>query len=203
MKLKTIPYVKTRVLQSKQLLDSALQNTRYYTQLTLQYQSQQQQGKQLMSKIVRPQYSQQGVRQTTSVDAKAVEKINRLASRITVILDEIMILLKSKDNAAIYSKLGAILFYLDFILDPFLRIPAIAKNSTWVSVPVKKLTTHPLKDSFMASSLSAMMSAVAPPVTAPFSFPSFSLLKAQDAQSVLPVRKRGRVQQQQQLIYHI
>ena len=188
MKPKTIPFLKTRVLESKRLLQKALAGVNRYAESLLQYQSQQQQQQQRpRGAVVHPQYSQQGGGLGgvyAQKDAKAVEKINRLAARLTVILDEMMILLKSKDTDTIYTKAGAILYYLDFILDPFLSSKPVVERNTWSLVPVKMLTTNPLRDTMMASSLTTMMGLVAAQKkkTKPS---SFSLMVGQQAQQVI------------------
>jgi len=196
MKMKTILFLKTRILQSKRLLQKVVLQVNKYGQALLQYQSeqqqqqqQQQQQKKRPSKLSRPQYSQEGggVRGLNAQqDAKAIDKINRLASRITVILDEMMILVKSKQLDMIYSKMGAILYYLDFILDPFLSSTSVMEFNTWSMVPVKMITTNPLRDTMMATSLSTMISMVAqnkkrvsPPKN------PFYLLKGQPAQTMM------------------
>ena len=175
--VKTIPYVKTRVLQTKRLLDSALKNVNRYAQALLQYQSDDQQ----LSVLHRPQYAQTGgtiLGKNAQVQAKAVEKINQMGSRLTAILDSVMIMLKSKNDGVIYTHLGAILFYLDMILDPFLRSPAVASLNTWSGIHVKKLLTNPLVTS--VASMNTMLQQQKKPI--PTS--SFSLLKGMDAEKM-------------------
>jgi hypothetical protein len=144
--LKTLPYTKSRVLQSKRLLDAALRNVNRYAQALLQYQSDQQQQMQQIVLPVRAQYSQTGTSMLVPAQtgAKAIEKINKLGSKLTSLLDGVMVLLKSKNDDTIYSNLGCILYYLDFILDPFLISPGVSSLNTWSLVDVKMLTTNPI-----------------------------------------------------------
>jgi len=198
MKTKTIPFLKTRVLESKRLLQKALVGVNRYAESLLQYESQQQQQQQQLqqqrhgkiSKFLRPQYSQQGggvAGLHAQQDAKAIEKINRLAARLTIILDEMMILLKSKDTEAIYTKAGAILYYLDFILDPYLTSKPVVELNTWSRVPIKMLTTNPLHDTMTASSLSIMSGLVEAQKKklGPSTKKPLSLLTAQEGKQIL------------------
>lgn len=175
--IKTLPYVKSRVLATKRLLDKALLNVNRYGQALLQYQSDQQQA---FAPLHRPEYSQKGSWLTggnAQTDAKAIDKINRLGSRLTTILNEMMILLKSKSHEAIYTKLGAILYYLDFVLDPFLRAPSVASLNTWSGVDVRGLTTNPLGPHSLGTMLAQQKKKTAPTMPSK----GFSLLKGSDA----------------------
>lgn len=182
--LKTLPYTKSRVLQSKRLLDAALRNVNRYAQTLLQYESDQQQ---LSAVQMRAQYSQAGMSmlQPSQTGAKAIEKINKLGSKLTALLDGVMVLLKSKNDGAVYSNLGSILYYLDFILDPFLKSKGISSLNTWSLVDVKMLTTNPIGKT--VASLVAMVAVAEPKKIKPF-----SLFKAQQAEKML-----GAQQQQQ------
>ena len=188
--VKTLPYTKSRVLQSKRLLDAALRNVNRYAQTLLQYESDQQQ---LSAVQMRAQYSQAGVSrlQASLTGAKAIEKINKLGSKLTALLDGIMVLLKSKNDGAIYSNLGSILYYLDVILDPFLKSQGISSLNTWSLVDVKMVTTNPIGKpvaSFVA--MVAMPATTEPKKTKPF-----SLLKAQQAEKMLGQQQQQKKQQ--------
>ena len=187
--LKTLPYTKSRVLQSKRLLDAALRNVNRYAQALLQYESDQQQQMQQIVLPVRAQYSQTGTSMLVPAQtgAKAIEKINKLGSKLTSLLDGVMVLLKSKNDDNIYSNLGPILYYLDFILDPFLKSPGVSSLNTWSLVDVRMLTTNPIGKT--VASLVAMVAKVQTKKTKPF-----SIFKAQQAEKMLGVQQQQKKQ---------
>lgn len=179
--IKTVPYVKSRVLNTKRLLNHALGNVNRYGQALLQYQQQQQQ-QAPQKRMHRPEYSQKGpslMGKNAHTDAKAIEKINRLGAMITGILDGLMVLLKSKDDLAIYPRISAILYYLDFILDPFLSSTMVASLNTWSGVDIKRLTLDPL-----TVPIQAMMA----PMKKKTGLSTFAFLAAQDAQTMFDER---------------
>jgi len=155
--LKTTRYVRQKVKRTQQLLDNALRNVNRYKLAALDQDSdqqqqqqqskrsrQQQQQQQAIPGVLIPSYSQNGPGMPrVERGDRAVPKINRLGAKLTEIMDSILLLLRSKDKVLIYSNMSPVLFYLDFILDPFLTSMNITTLNAWM-VDVTVITTNPI-----------------------------------------------------------